>query len=160
LKRSPLLLRKHSFKLNDQPVVVEAPPAYTLLEVLRNILNLTGTKDGCSKGECGACTVIMNGKAVNSCLTIMEQVENAEIVTIEGLGKDALSDSVFRAFVQEGAVQCGYCTPGFVVASSALLSGNPEPTVDEIKEGLRGNLCRCTGYERILSAVSKARARS
>jgi len=155
-----LLPRKYSFKLNNQSVVVEAPPAYTLLEVLRNILNLTGTKDGCSKGECGACTVMMNGKAVNSCLTIMEQLENAQIITIEGLGKDSLSESVFRAFVQEGAVQCGFCTPGFVVASSAFLAGNPEPTVDDIKEGLRGNLCRCTGYERILSAVSKAKSRS
>lgn len=153
-------LRKYSFTLNNQPVVVEAPPAYTLLEVLRNILQLTGTKDGCSKGECGACTVMMNGKAVNSCLTIMEQVQNAEVITIEGLGKDALSDDIFRSFVQEGAVQCGYCTPGFVVASKALLAENPEPSIEEVKEALRGNLCRCTGYEKILRAVSKAKERS
>lgn len=141
-------------------MVVEAPPAYTLLEVLRNILNLTGTKDGCSKGECGACTVIMNGKAVNSCLTIMEQVQNAEVITIEGFGKDALSDDIFRSFLEEGAVQCGYCTPGFVVASKALLTRNPEASIEEIKEALRGNLCRCTGYEKILKAVSKAKGRS
>lgn len=139
---------------------MEVPSAYTLLEVLRNVLNLTGTKDGCSKGECGACTVLINGRAVHSCLTIMEQVENAEIITIEGLNKDALSENVLRAFVEEGAVQCGYCIPGFVVASSALLARNPEPTLDEIKQGLRGNLCRCTGYEKILKAVSKAKGGS
>lgn len=137
--------------------MVEAPPAYTLLEVLRNILNLTGTKDGCSKGECGACTVIMNGRAVNSCLTIMEQVEGAEILTIEGLVKDPIADEIRRAFVQEGAVQCGYCTPGLIMASKALLAKNPNPSVDETKEALRGNLCRCTGYTKIVRAVLKAR---
>lgn len=137
--------------------MVEAPPAYTLLEVLRNILNLTGTKDGCSKGECGACTVIMNGRAVNSCLTIMEQVEGAEIVTIEGLAKDPLADEIRKAFVEEGAVQCGYCTPGLIMASKVLLDKNPNPSVDETKEALRGNLCRCTGYTKIVRAVLRAR---
>jgi aerobic-type carbon monoxide dehydrogenase small subunit (CoxS/CutS family) len=149
--------RKYSFKLNKESVAVEAPPAYTLLEVLRNILNLTGTKDGCSKGECGACTVMMNGKAVNACLTIMEQVQEAEIVTIEGLAKDPTADKILSAFVEEGAVQCGYCTPGLIMASLALLSKNPMPTVDETKEALRGNLCRCTGYSKVVRAVLSAR---
>ncbi len=137
--------------------MVEAPPAYTLLEVLRNILDLTGTKDGCSKGECGACTVLINDRAINSCLTIMEQVEGTDIITVEGLAKDPVADKVRRAFVQEGAVQCGYCTPGLIMASKALLAKSPNPSVDETKEALRGNLCRCTGYAKILRAVLKAR---
>jgi aerobic-type carbon monoxide dehydrogenase small subunit (CoxS/CutS family) len=152
-----LEFRKYSFKLNNESIVVEAPPAYTLLEVLRNVLNLTGTKDGCSKGECGACTVLMNGRAVNSCLTIMEQVEGAEVVTIEGLAKDPTAGEILRAFVEEGAIQCGYCTPGLIMASKALLAGNPKPSVNEMKEALRGNLCRCTGYTKIVRAVLKAR---
>lgn len=135
--------------------MVEAPPAYTLLEVLRGILNLTGTKNGCSKGECGACTVMINGKAVHSCLTIMEQVQGAEVITIEGLAKDPLSEAILRRFVEEGAVQCGYCTPGIVMASKALLAKNPRPSVDETKEALRGNLCRCTGYTKVVKAVAR-----
>jgi aerobic carbon-monoxide dehydrogenase small subunit len=152
-----LQLRKYSFKLNSKPIMVEAAAAYTLLEVLRNILNLTGTKDGCSKGECGACTVLINGRAVNSCLTIMEQVESSVVVTIEGLSGDPETDQVVRAFVEEGAIQCGYCTPGLIMASKALLSKNPKPSIDEMKESLRGNLCRCTGYTKIIKAVLKAR---
>ncbi len=148
--------RKYSFKLNNQSIAVEAPPAYTLLEVLRNVLNLTGTKDGCSEGECGACTVIMNGKAVNSCLTIMEQVEGADVITIEGLAKDYEGDALLRAFIEEGAVQCGYCTPGLMMSSKALLATNPKPSADEIKKALRGNICRCTGYAMILKAVLRA----
>lgn len=137
---------------------MEAPPAYTLLEVLRNILNLTGTKNGCGKGECGACTVLMNGRAVHSCLTIMEQVEGAAIVTIEGLARDPESEAILKGLVEEGGVQCGYCTPGIVMSAKALLSRNPKPSIDETKEALRGNLCRCTGYTKVVRAISRGRS--
>lgn len=138
--------------------MVEAPPAYTLLDVLRNILGMTGTKNGCSEGECGACSVLLNGKVVHSCLTIMEQVRGATVVTIEGLANDPSSQVLLRRFVEEGAVQCGYCTPGLVMASKALLARNPKPSLDETKEALRGNLCRCTGYSKIIRAVMKGGA--
>lgn len=151
-------LRRYSFKLNNEVVAVEAPPACSLLEVLRNKLNLTGTKNGCNKGECGACTVLFNGEAVNSCLTIMEQVEGADVVTIEGLAGDRRSEAILERFVEEGAVQCGYCTPGIVMASKALLDRNPKPSPDETKEALRGNLCRCTGYAKVVKAVSRGRS--
>jgi carbon-monoxide dehydrogenase small subunit len=153
-----LELRRYSFRLNSKIAVVESPPAHTLLEVLRNNLNLTGTKNGCSKGECGACTVLMNGRAVHSCLTIMEQVEGADVVTIEGLAKDPKAEAILKRFVEEGAVQCGYCTPGIVMASKALLDRNPRPSLDETKEALRGNLCRCTGYIKVVKAVSRGRS--
>lgn len=149
--------RRYSFRLNGRPVAVDSFPAYTLLELLRNNLKLTGTKNGCSKGECGACTVLMNGRAVHSCLTIMEQVEGAEVVTIEGLANDPEAEGILQAFVKEGAVQCGYCTPGIVMASKALLSRNPKPSLDEVKEALRGNLCRCTGYSKVVRAVLRGR---
>lgn len=155
---SILKLRRYSFKLNGKPVVVQAPPAYNLLETLRNVAGLTGTKNGCSEGECGACTVLMNGKAVHSCLTIMEQVRGADVVTIEGLASDPDSQALLRHFAEEGAVQCGYCTPGVVMASKALLDRNPRPSLEETKEALRGNLCRCTGYSKIVKAVMKGGA--
>jgi len=153
-----LQLRRYSFRLNNKSVAVDSPPAYTLLEVLRNTLNLTGTKNGCSKGECGACTVLLNGRAVHSCLTIMEQVEGADVVTIEGLAEDPESQAILKAFVEEGAVQCGYCTPGIVMSAKALLSKNPKPSLEETKEALRGNLCRCTGYAKVVKAVSRGRS--
>jgi aerobic-type carbon monoxide dehydrogenase small subunit (CoxS/CutS family) len=152
------LLREYSFKLNGKPVVVKAPPAYNLLETLRNVLGLTGTKNGCSEGECGACTVLMNGRAVHSCLTIMEQVRGADVVTIEGLAKDPESQTLLRRFVEEGAVQCGYCTPGIVMTSKELLAKNPRPSAEEVREALRGNLCRCTGYSKVVKAVMKGGA--
>lgn len=151
-------MREYSFKLNGKPVVVKAPPAYNLLETLRNVLGLTGTKNGCSEGECGACTVLLNGRAVHSCLTIMEQVRGADVVTIEGLAKDPESQTLLRRFVEEGAVQCGYCTPGIVMASKELLAKNPRPSAEEVREALRGNLCRCTGYSKIVKAVMKGGA--
>jgi carbon-monoxide dehydrogenase small subunit len=153
-----LKLREYSFKLNGKPVVVRAPPALNLLETLRDVVGLTGTKNGCSEGECGACTVLMNGKAVHSCLTIMEQVRGADVVTIEGLASDPDSQVLLRHFVEEGAVQCGYCTPGIVMASRALLLRNSSPSANEIKEALRGNLCRCTGYGKVIKAVSRVRS--
>jgi carbon-monoxide dehydrogenase small subunit len=145
------ILREFRFRLNGEEVSVKAPPAYTLLEVLRHVLHITGTKDGCSSGDCGACTVLLDGRAVHSCLTLIAQVEGREVITVEGVG-----ENIPAAFAEEGAVQCGYCTPGLVTASAALLKQNPKPTVDEIREALRGNLCRCTGYVKIIKAVQRA----
>lgn len=148
--------RRFSFRLNGQEVCVSAPPAYTLLEVLREKLDVTGPKEDCGKGECGACTVLMNGKPVLSCLVLISQADGAEIVTSEGFMKDGLPDYVQKAFVETGAVQCGHCIPGFIVSSEALLSRNPNPSVAEIKTALAGNLCRCTGYASIIQAVQQA----
>jgi len=145
------ILREFRFRLNGEHVSVKAPPAYTLLEVLRYVMHLTGTKDGCSSGDCGACTVLLDGRAVHSCLMLISQVEGRDVVTVEGIG-----DRVPAAFAEEGAVQCGYCTPGLVMASAALLKKNPNPSLDEVKEALRGNLCRCTGYVKIIKAVQRA----
>jgi len=136
--------------------MVKCPPAYTLLEVLREQLHVTGPKEDCAKGECGACTVIMNGQPVCSCLVLVSQAQNSDIITSEGLVKDGEPNPVQKAFVEEGAVQCGHCIPGMVVSASALLMRNPEPSPDEIKAALGGNLCRCTGYTKIIAAVQKA----
>ncbi len=151
------VVRRFSFVLNGKPVEVEVPPAYTLLETLRNVLHLTGTKDGCSDGDCGACTVLLDGRAVHSCLTLMAQVEGRSVTTVEGLLRDSSPDEVQSAYAESGAVQCGYCTPGLIMATKALLMSNPRPSVEEIKEALRGNLCRCTGYAKILEAVLRVR---
>ena len=128
----------------------------TLLEVLRNHLNLTGTKEGCGTGECGSCTVLVNGQPVLSCLTLAVDCEEMEIVTIEGLAVGQNLTPVQTAFLQQGAVQCGFCTPGMVLATTALLQANPQPTEGQIKEALEGHLCRCTGYNKILDAVQQA----
>ena len=149
----------YSFKLNGVWVEVKAPQAATLLEILRERLHLTGLKEGCGRGDCGACTVIMNGKPVHSCLTIMEQVEGNEIRTIEGLSKDDELDPLQKAFIELGAVQCGYCTPGIIMVSKALLEVNPSPSREDVVEALRGTLCRCTGYVKIIKAVLKASER-
>jgi carbon-monoxide dehydrogenase small subunit len=129
---------------------------HTLLQVLREQLVLTGTKDGCEAGECGACVVLMNGEPVNSCLVLAPEADGAEIVTIEGLAHDSLLDPLQKAFVASGATQCGYCTPGILINARALLDRNPSPTEWEIREALVGNLCRCTGYLRIIDAVQSA----
>lgn len=128
----------------------------TLLEALRDQLNLTGTKECCAEGECGACTVLLNGRAVNACLVLAVECDGETVVTIEGLGAGGRLDAVQQAFVDSGAVQCGFCIPGMIVAASYLLSTNPQPTDDQIKEGLAGNLCRCAGYSRIINAVKIA----
>ena len=145
-----------SFKLNGKPTTVRCPPAYTLLEVLREQLHVTGPKEDCAKGECGACTVLMNGQPVCSCLVLIAQAEGAEIVTSEGLVKDGQLSPVQEAFLEEGAVQCGHCIPGMIVSASALLMRNPNPTVEDIRTALAGNLCRCTGYTKIITAIQNA----
>jgi len=146
-----------NFEVNGMRVTVDSPPNRTLLDVLREDLGLTGVKDACGgEGECGACTVIMDGKPVNSCLVFIGQAEGSAIETIEGLGKDGELHPLQRAFVEAGAVQCGYCTPGAIMAAKALLQENPHPSDDEIREGLSGNLCRCTGYVKMIEAVRRA----
>ena len=131
-------------------------PHWTLADVLRDELGLTGTKKGCDKGECGACTVIVDGEAILSCLVLAIQMQGKRILTIEGLSQEGRLDALQDAFVQYGAIQCGYCTPGMIMTASALLSKNSRPSEEEIKKALSGNLCRCTGYVKIIKAVKKA----
>lgn len=139
--------------VNGQYVQVEVEDNKTLLYVLREILHLTGTKEGCGIGECGACTVLMDGKSVKSCLVLAKQAEGKDILTIEGLRRGRGIHPIQESFVDVGAVQCGYCTPGMILSTKALLDVNPNPTLEEIKVGLSGNLCRCTGYTKIFKAV-------
>ena len=128
----------------------------TLLTMLREVLVLTGTKNGCAAGECGACTVLMNGEPVNSCMVLAVEADGAEIVTVEVLAHDRKLDAIQQAFVDLTGVQCGFCTPGMLISARALLDRNPRPSESEIKDALRGNLCRCTGYTRIVEAVMEA----
>ena len=144
------------FKVNGKPVKLKVPANITLVEILREKLNLTGTKYGCGKGECGACTVIMNGRAVNSCLILASQVNGKQITTIEGLARGNKLHPIQKAFVEHGAIQCGYCTPGMVLSAKALLDTIPAPTTTEIKRAIAGNLCRCTGYTKIVKAIKIA----
>ena len=150
---------KVRFAVNGRSVELETSPTQTLLDVLREDLGLTGTKEGCGKGECGACTVIMDGKAVTSCLVIAARLDGANVLTVEGLAADRIGKALQDAFVETGAVQCGYCIPGFLISARALLEDNARPTIEEIKEGLSGNLCRCTGYVKIFEAVELAAKR-
>lgn len=145
-------------KVNGFEYDLSVKPHWTLLDVLREQLGLTGTKKGCEKGECGACTVIMNGAAILSCLVLATQAQGKDILTIEGLSKDGKLDPLQGAFVKYGAIQCGFCTPGMIMTSRALLNKTPQPTEEEIKRGLSGNLCRCTGYVKIIEAVKNASA--
>jgi carbon-monoxide dehydrogenase small subunit len=146
---------KHAIELtiNGKCYQIEVEPEERLLDVLRNRLGLIGAKEGCSTGDCGACTVLMNGQAVTSCMILAVAVDGADITTIEGLEKDGEIHPLQKAFIEEGAVQCGYCTPGMILSALALLKENPEPSDDEIRRALAGNLCRCTGYTRIIAAV-------
>ena len=137
---------------------VEVSPTTRLIDVLRMQLGLTGTKEGCGEGECGACTVILEGRAVNSCLVLAPQVRGKEVLTVEGLAGDGELDVLQQKFVEYGAVQCGYCTPGMLMSAKALLMTNPHPTEDDIRCALAGNLCRCTGYTAIVAAVRAASA--
>ena len=147
---------KIRFKVNEEQRELEVYPMARLLDVLREQLRLTGTKEGCGEGECGACTVLLNAEVVNSCLVPMAQVEGAEITTIEGVAKGDELHSVQQAFIEHGGAQCGICTPGMVLAAVDLLSRNPNPTETDIRTGLAGNLCRCTGYMKIFESVVRA----
>jgi carbon-monoxide dehydrogenase small subunit len=142
------------FTLNGQPVTVDAPPDITLLTLLRDRLNLTGTKEGCEVGECGACSILLDGRLVNSCLLLAPQVAGRELVTIEGISRpDGSPNDLQQNFIDYGAVQCGFCIPGMVLAGEALLAQTLQPTRLEIRTALTGNLCRCTGYQQIVDAV-------
>jgi carbon-monoxide dehydrogenase small subunit len=145
-----------NFKVNNEPRSVEALPMARLLDVLREQLHLTGTKEGCGEGECGACTVIIDGQIVNSCLVPVAQVNGAEITTIEGVAHNGELHAVQQAFIDHGGAQCGICTPGMVIAALDLLKRNPKPNENDIRNGLAGNLCRCTGYMKIFESVVRA----
>ena len=149
---------KIAFTLNGAETAVEATPMARLLDVLREDLRLTGSKEGCGEGECGACTVLIDGKAVNSCLVPVVQVRGATVKTVEGLAADGRLHPVQQAFIDHGGAQCGICTPGFVVAAAELLERNPKPDALEIREALAGNLCRCTGYQKIIDSVARTLA--
>jgi len=141
------------FKLNGKEITLTTEANKRLLDVLREDLQLTGTKEGCAIGECGACTVIMNGEAVTTCLILIGQVQGAEIITIEGLSEKGELHPLQQKFLEHGAVQCGYCTPGMLLSAYTLLLKTKNPTEEEIKEAIAGNLCRCTGYKQIIEAV-------
>lgn len=147
------------FTLNGENIEIEVSPSDMLVDILRDKLNLSGTKKGCGKGECGACTVIMNGEAVNSCMIPAMKAMHVNIETIEGVEKNGKLHPIQKAFVDLGAIQCGFCTPGMIMSSKALLDKNTNPTKEEIKEALAGNICRCTGYVKIEEAVIAASAK-
>ncbi|MEN8241726.1 MAG: (2Fe-2S)-binding protein [Chloroflexota bacterium] len=148
--------RSINLKINGKEYDLESKPNNTLLNLLRDELGLTGSKDGCQEGECGTCTVLLDGQPVNSCLTLAAQCDGREVVTIEGIAKNGKLHPVQQAFVETGAVQCGYCTPGMILSSVALLETNLTPSDAEIRTALAGNLCRCTGYNKIIEAVEQA----
>jgi aerobic carbon-monoxide dehydrogenase small subunit len=143
-------------KINGETAEVAVEPRTTLLHVLREDLGLTGTKEGCGIGDCGACTVLLDGKPVASCLTLAVEVRDREVLTIEGLSKDGDLHPLQRAFIDHFAVQCGFCTPGMILSAKALLDRNPHPVEEEVRQALSGNLCRCTGYVKIVEAVLAA----
>jgi len=149
-----------AFTLNGRPVELDVDPGRTLLEVLREDLDLTGTKQACDReGECGACTVLLDGEPVNSCMMLAVEADGHEVRTVEGLSVDGKPSPLQQAFVEHNAVQCGFCTPGMLISAHALLERDPHPTEEAIKEAILGNLCRCTGYVRIIDAIQDAAAR-
>jgi carbon-monoxide dehydrogenase small subunit len=148
-----------TFMLNGEPAEVAFAPHKTLLEVLREDLGLTGTKHGCELGECGTCTVLVDGKSILSCLMLGLEAEGREVITVEGMAENGRLHPLQDTFADTGAAQCGYCSPGFLLAAKELIEKNPKPSRDEIKEALSGNLCRCTGYIKIYEAVELAAAR-
>ncbi|OGQ75339.1 MAG: hypothetical protein A3G94_05505 [Deltaproteobacteria bacterium RIFCSPLOWO2_12_FULL_60_16] len=150
------MTKKIQITLNGKKTSVEVQAHRLLLDLLRDEIGLTGTKEGCGTGDCGACTVLLNGKPVNSCLILSGELDGAEIVTIEGLKIGPELHPVQKAFIQDGGAQCGYCTPGMLMMSKALLEENPNPTEEDIRFALSGNLCRCTGYAKIVQAVQDA----
>ncbi len=145
-----------TLKVNGETHELTIAPYRTLADVLREEMRLTGTKKGCDVGDCGACTVLLNGKPVNSCLIVAATVQNSEILTIEGLAKDGKLHPLQESFLKEGAVQCGFCTPGILMSLKALLDSNPAPTPEDVKTAIAGNLCRCTGYSKIFKAAESA----
>ncbi len=142
------------FLINDVATTAEVETSKLLVDFLREDLGLTGTKKGCGVGECGACTVILDGKAVNSCMVLAATIDGSSVTTIEGVNKGEQLHRLQQSFIDHGAVQCGFCTPGMILSAKALLDNNPKPTEEEIKVALSGNLCRCTGYHKIVAAVS------
>jgi aerobic carbon-monoxide dehydrogenase small subunit len=145
-----------TFHINGSEREVDEPPMRRALDVLREALRLTGTKEGCGEGECGACSILVDGEVVNSCLIPICQLQNTRIITVEGLARDDRFDPLQQAFLETGGAQCGICTPGMLIAARALLDARPSPTRDEIKEAIAGNLCRCTGYVKIIDAIEQA----
>jgi aerobic carbon-monoxide dehydrogenase small subunit len=145
-------------KVNGEEREVAVEPRQTLLDILRNDLGLTGTKEGCGNGNCGTCTVLLDGKAVSSCLILAIEVEGQEITTIEGLAKSGEIHPLQKAFIEEGAIQCGFCSPGMILTAKAFLDANPHPTEAEARLAISGNLCRCTGYDKIVRAILKVGA--
>lgn len=145
-----------SFLLNGRPMEMDVQGERRLLDFLREDLHLTGTKEGCGEGECGACTVILDGKAVHACLTTVGELDNSQLLTIEGLEQNGELDRLQKAFIKKSAVQCGFCTSGMIMSAKALLMENPHPTQEEIKRAIAGNICRCSGYKEIKAAIALA----
>jgi aerobic carbon-monoxide dehydrogenase small subunit len=152
------LKKEIMLKVNGEERVVVVEPRQTLLEILRNDLGLTGTKEGCGNGNCGTCTVLLDGKAVSSCLVLAVEAEGQEITTIEGLAQAGKIHPLQQAFIEEGAIQCGFCSPGMILTAKAFLDSNPHPTEAQIRQAISGNLCRCTGYDKIVRAITKVAA--
>lgn len=145
-----------SFTLNGEPTEAMVKDNITLLDFIRETLGLTGTKKGCEEGECGACTVMLDGKPINSCLCLAREIEGRKLLTVEGVAQDGQLSPIQKQFIDKWALQCGYCTPGMIMSAKALLDVNPNPTEYEIRDAIAGNLCRCTGYAKIVEAISAA----
>ena len=154
-----MAIHRISLTINGEYEQVDVPSEMTLLQMLREKLALTGTKNGCNAGECGSCTVLLDGEPVNSCMVLAVECQGTNIVTVEGLAQDGVLDPVQLIIMEHGGVQCGFCTPGILISARALLDRNPDPSEDDIREALVGNLCRCTGYLRIVDAVKDAASR-
>jgi carbon-monoxide dehydrogenase small subunit len=149
-----------TFTVNGRPYEVAVEPRWTLLEMVREELRLTGSKEGCGTGDCGACSMTVDGRLVTSCLMLAAQADGREVATVEGLATNGRLHPVQQAFIDAGGVQCGFCTPGMIMAAKSLLDRNPSPTLEQVREGLAGNLCRCTGYAKIYEAVMQAAERA
>ena len=149
-------MRQIEIKVNGVMHEIDVQPQDTLLDVIRDKLGLTGTKEGCGLGECGACTVIMNGKTVNSCLVLAAEADGKQVTTIEGLAEGDKLHPIQQAFIDIGGLQCGFCTPGMIISAKAMLDENPNPTEEEIRRGISGNFCRCTGYTKIIQSIQAA----
>jgi aerobic carbon-monoxide dehydrogenase small subunit len=154
-----MAIHRITLTINGSSEQVDVPSNLTLLQMLREKLAMTGTKNGCMAGECGACTVMLNGEPVNSCMVLAVECDGAEVVTVEGLAKDGVLDPIQETIIDQGGVQCGFCTPGILISARALLNRKPNPSEADIREALVGNLCRCTGYLRIFEAVQEASER-